>query len=400
MSKQFAFDPDSASGWYLDLSKEDQARYNEFMHHLSNPRKVIPDSYKGAVKRMNKVFRKNIDPSLLTDEQVYEIDQYFVRTWYEQQPLAQLLNPVTSFMPVPRWLSKHYTVEGGDYPEFTEGGPNAFRVAKTSTVGVEPSTATGVGAAIRIDLSWTLLKEAQDGAYNPEMWHNHVAMKNFGVLWDQRLALGTAGENSPNDLGVLGLHNTTSLPTEAFGAGADNNLTAGWADLDIMFAQALGDLRSSKEPGPIVCVSTSGVASECLLGESSYTDRTDYQRIKEKWFDSGLIWKWIVDDNIEADTNATTTGRLQFVKLSPHILKRQVIYPFQKKPNTNTEFADDVAYTYLTADILKYYNLSGSTICSGDITTTVAGFVPNGLFMEGTKRDHMQAATGPTPKFY
>jgi hypothetical protein len=96
------------------------------------------------------------------------------------------------------------------------------------------------------------------------------------------------------------------------------------------------------------------------------------------------VSKWIIDDNIEADTLATNTQRAMMVKLSPHVLRRHVVYPLQKKPLANKDFPDDIAYAILTADILHYINLNGATICSADVTSSVAGFIRNGTFMTGS----------------
>lgn len=404
-NRDLEFNEGSESNWYQRMNEQDKAAYRKFVSRLNNPSRAIPNYYRGAVKRLNQSFpRANADPSLLTDEQLFEIESYIVQTWYEEQPMNSLLAPCTFTMSKPAFLSKHYKIdEDTVYPEFTAGGPSAFRNIKSFKVGVEPVQSEGIGAAIRFDLSWTLKDQSAGGVYDIENWHQIVGTKRFGVFWDERLCLGSAGQHTSGDLGIKGVFNAASIQSEAIGAGTDNNLaTAG--DIDVMLYQFAGDMRACKEPGSNVLLTTSGVASEVMLHDSSYTDRTDYERIKKKWFDSGIFSKWVIDDNILAATPAVGTQRAMAFRLSPHVLRRLIIYPFQKKPLSNKEFAEDVAYAFLAADIVKVMNPYGLTYAyysaSANVTTSVAGFIGNGLFMEGGASNVNPSTPPVQPTFY
>ena len=394
---------------YFEMDEVERRNFRAFAARFAdavNGRTNIPQEYKGVVRQNNNVWKSsklNADPSLMTDESTYEVLQYLARTWYEQQPLASVLSPVTTTMTKPAWMIKWYTVNDAEYPEFTAGGPNAFRNIEAFHLGVEPSTQEGVGSGLRYDISWTLRKEA-NGIYDPEQWHNQEGMKKFGVFWDERLCLGTAGEHTSGDLGIKGLFNYTSLKTEPVGITTDNNLTA-TGDVDAMIYQFLGDMRSFKEPGYNVLLTTSGVASEVFLHDAT-TDRTEYEKIYNKWFASGMVGKWVVDDNIYAGTPTTALQYAMMFRLSEHAIRRVIAYPFQKKPIANVEFADDLAFLFLTADILTFTNASApqGTIAtysaSSKITTTNAGFVRNGIFMQGRIVEGVPPVNPPKPKFY
>jgi hypothetical protein len=404
---KWEFDPESIGKNDLKRlginTEKDWEEYQKYANAVVNPRTDIPDYYRGHVKNLRDKWRMNINPSLLADEQLFEVDQHLIETYFAQNPMADMLARYGSqrAQKVPAWTSKTYKVESEKFPSFVKGTASGFRNAVSFKLGVEPSQIDGIGAAVKIDLPWTLLAEGREGVYDPEFWHNKKAMEKFGVFWDERMCLGTAGENTSGDLGVKGVHNYTSLPTFEGGAGEDEDMTAA-GDMDFTIIAALGDLMTTYEPGYNILITTSGVATEILMHDSAGTDRTEYERLYNKWFKSGIISEWIVDNNIEANANAVATGRMQILRVGPDCVMREVIYPFQKKPNMNKEFADDVAFTYLTADIYKMYNVACGTIVAADMTTSHAGVVQNGVFMTGGRPPAAmpQAATAIRPKFY
>jgi hypothetical protein len=392
------FDEESASQWFHRLNEADKNKYREFARRLNEPTRTIPANYRGEVKRMAKRLnnaRLNATEAPLSDEQVFEVDSFIAKTWYEEQVLAQILSPVTRTMSKPSWSLKWYTATGETYPEFTEGGPSAFRSAKSITVGVTPTYKTGIGGAIRYDLSWTLLAEAAGGIYDPANWHNIKATEMFGELWDGRLALGSACINTSGDIGVKGLCNAASAQTATSHADLT---TAG--DIDLVLGNVATLLRTAKEPGQNIFLSSSGIAHEMFLNDSGYTDRTTYERIKHKFFDSGIYAAWYVDDRICQATAAAATQRFCGFRLGEQAIRRHIIYPFQKKPLVNKEFADDVAYALLTADILNVINANAIVVSNEAGTTTSAGMCRNGLFMKGSGGDGGLGGGNKSPNFY
>ena len=131
-------------------------------------------------------------------------------------------------------------------------------------------------------------------------------------------------------------------------------------------------------------LTTSGYATESLLHDTAATNRSELEVLKKKFYDSGLVSAWWVDNDMEATANATTTQRIEMIRMSPAVLKREIIYPLQKKPLMNKEYEDDVSYALIVADIIKVYNVDGIAICNADDTTGSAGVVKAGMFMKGT----------------
>lgn len=371
------YDSESQSQWFNRMPIDEQLKFNAFVEELANPKTRIPARYKGAFKRLNADFKLNANPSMLTDEQLYLMDQQLVRTYYDANVGAQLLAPVTTYQPNPRWQSQHYTITGDTFPEFSKGAATAFRTIKSLKLGVEPTITSGVGGAIKWELPFTLIKQGADGVYSPDFWHSFKAGEIMGKFWNERIYLGTAGEHTSGDIGITGIHNYASLPTVTIAsANAAGNLNT-------IFIQFLAELKSCHEPGNNVALSTSGYCTESLVHDSDYTDRSEYEKIKKKFFDSGLVSAWWCDDDMEATTMANTTQRFQMIRLSPAVLKREIIYPLQKKPLLNKEFEDDVAYALIIADLIKVYNTDGIAICDADDTTTSAGIIKAGMFMTG-----------------
>lgn len=382
------YDPASMDRWFTKLPIQEQMKFNSFIEYLNDPQTLIPDRYKGSWERMNKEFKLNANPSLLSDEQLYAMDQQLVRTYYAANIGAQILAPVTTYMTAPRWKSQHYTITGDTFPEFSKGTAQAFRTQAVLKLGVEPTINDGIGGAIKWELPFTLIREGADGVYNPDFWHSYKAGEILGVFWNERIYLGSGGEHSSGALGITGLHNFSGLTTQAGGAGGDNNLAAA-NDIDYTIRATLGNFVADniQEPGDNVMISTSGVPTELYCHDSSYTDRTEVERIQKKYFDTGLISKWYVDNSMEADTNATTTGRFMIARIGPSTVNREIIYPLQKMPLNSKEFEEDLAYALIVADIIKYYNASAGVICAADQTTTSAGIIQNGLFMSGASRN-------------
>jgi hypothetical protein len=380
----------SMSKNFFKQSSHDQDLVMNAILALQNP-PPIPPAYKNAAKRMDKLLKKNgfyerrnADPSALTDEQLYAIDQEMVRTRYDANIAGQIFGPITDYQSFVRWTDEYYTLSGDTFPIFSKGPVNAFRDLAPLRLGVEPTLKEGVGWHIQWDLPWTLIDASAGGLYSPDTWHNFKAGELMGRCAGERAWLGTAGEHGINDLGIKGIFNYAGISTEALGADDDNNVTAA-GDIDDALRSMLGDLVGVYEPGEIILVSTSGPASELYFHDHTYHGHTEYETIQKKYFDSGLISAWYVTNNLEADTNATNTGQMLLFKMGPSIMKRTVIYPFQKKP-MSSKFEDDINFMLLEADIFKIYNTSAVTKSSADVTSTSAGIVQNGLFMQGRTR--------------
>ena len=388
--KMEQYDAESQSKWFQRMPIQEQLKFNAFVEELSNPNTRIPEHYKGSFKRMNELFKLNADPSALTDEQIYLMDQQLVRTYYDANVGARLLAPVTVFQPNPRWQSQHYTITGDTFPAFSKGPINAFRDPQAISLGVEPTVVNGVGGSIKWDLPFTLIKQGADGIYNPDFWHSFKAGELMGKFWNERIYLGTSGEHTSGTFGITGIHNYASLPTVTIAtANAAGNLNT-------ITLQFLAELVSCHEPGNNVLLTTSGYATESLLHDTAATDRSEYEVLQKKYYDSGLVSAWWVDNDMEANANTANTGRIEMIRMSPAVLKREIIYPLQKKPLMNKEYQDDVSYALIVADIIKVYNVDGIAICDADDVTGSAGVIKAGMFMKG---DQYQPYAPLSPTF-
>lgn len=365
---------------------------------LQNP-PPIPPAYEGSVKRLNKILdengfydrKENADPSLLMDEQLYAIEQELVRTRYDTNIAGMIFGPVTTYQSTPKWVEEYYTLTGDTFPVFSKGPLNAFRDLAPLRLGVEPTLTDGIGWHIQWDLPWTLLDASAGGLYSPDTWHNFKAGELMGRCADERAWLGSAGENTVNDLGVKGIYNYPGISTERIGGDNDEDVTAA-GDIDDMIRSMLGDIVGVYEPGEIILVSTSGIASEVYFHDHTYHGQTEYEVIQKKYFDSGLVSAWYVTNNLEADANAVATQQVILFKMGSSTMKRVVIYPFQKKPMV-TRFQDDINYMLLEADLFKIYNVAAATKAYADVTSTSAGIVQNGLFMQGRSRTGLPKPT-------
>ena len=121
---------------------------------------------------------------------------------------------------------------------------------------------------------------------------------------------------------------------------------------------------------------------------------SEYEILQKKYFDNGLISRWYVTNNLEADTNTATTGQILLMKVGRSTMKRSVIYPYQRKPLLDKRTEGDIKYMILEADIFKIYNTNAVTKSSADVTSSSAGIVQNGLFMAGSSV--MQRPPRPT----
>ena len=111
---------DSASQWYKRLNAEDKGYFDRLVYNLQHPISRVPDEYRRHTGRYNEAYKRMNVASVLTQEQLYEIDTTFAQTYYDNNVTSQILAPVTKVMPIPKWQSKMYTVSGDKYPNFTQ----------------------------------------------------------------------------------------------------------------------------------------------------------------------------------------------------------------------------------------------------------------------------------------
>ena len=341
--------------------------------------------------------RANANPTGLTIEQILKQDRHFHRTYVNNNIYAQMMssNGCTSFMSGSKaWELKHHKLTNYGWPRFSHN----FQDLGAINVGPEGVKSVGYGWGTKWDIPWTVMDQAAGGIYDPDYWLLFMNSQQMGIFGDERGFLGGAGENTtgkgaPN---LTGIHNTSGAATVQLGLGNDDDMANGKEDFDDMFIMMLQSMNSNAIYGTSkrVFVSTSGLACETLDNDSAVGDlKTLYQQIQDKWFKSGIIDEWYIDNNIEADTNATNTQRAMLLALSPNYIKRTIVYPLQRKARLDKTYSDDLAFAYITGDILQVYDANAIVNGDADLTTTYAGFLPNQLFMTANSNgpQNMQA---------
>ena len=266
-------------------------------------------------------------------------------------------------------------------------------------MGIEGVKHTGRGWGMMEEISFARLDMARGGIYDPDFWYSFMLSQKLGIFTDERLALGGLGENTtgrgaPN---LTGLYNTASKATITPGLTNDNNMTAGIEDWNDLMVKLLGSTFGNNvfAPATNVLVTTSGLAAEMYFNDNAVGEtKSLYQRFQEKWIMSGAIAAWYIDNNIEADDNAVATQKLMMLKLGPNYIRRYVVYPLQRKARLDKVYSDDLKMAFITGDILVRYDANAIVTDDADNTTTSAGLMTNGLFMDASSGRMQPAAPG------
>lgn len=380
---------DSASQWYHRLNSEDKGYFDRLVHNLQNPISRIPQEYAGYTRRYNEVFKKLNVASILTQEQLYEIDTTFAQTYYDNNVTSQILAPITKVMPLPKWQSKMYTVSGDKYPNFVE---KDFNNIAWFRLGVDKVFEGGLGQIIGYHLPWTVIDEGRDGLYDIQTWHALKAGVMMGKNWEERFWFGSGGLHSTADIGVTGLLNDANLTDTYAGGNNDNDFTTA-LDVDLTLRTFLGGLRGVYEAGDIVICSTAGIAEELLLHDQATTGLTELEVVWKKYFATGLIQEWWIVNEMAEETLATTKQTFIMFKRSPLTMSREIIYPLQTVPVDMKLWRKDIKEVMLQADLIKWRNYEAAlpamhTAVLLDCTTTAIGNFHNGLFLSGKAGYH------------
>jgi len=381
---------DSASQWYHRLNSEEKGYFDRLVYNLQNPISRIPDEYVSHTHRYNEVMKRYNIASVLTQEQLYEIDTTFAQTYYDNNVTAQILAPITKVMPIPKWQSKMYTVSGDKYPNFVE---KDFNNIAWFRLGVDQTFEGGLGQVIGYHLPWTVIDEGREGLYDIQSWHALKAGVMMGKNWEERYWFGSAGLNTTGDIGVTGLLNEADL-TSAYGAGAtdDNNVTAA-LDIDFTLERFLGVLKTVYESGDIIVCSTPGIAEELLYHDQATTGLTELEVVWKKYFATGLIQEWWIVNEMAEETLAAAKQTFIMFKRSPLTMSREIIYPLQTVPVDMKLWRKDIKEVMLQADLIKWRNTSAAVpamhlTVNLDVTASKVGLFQNGLFLSGKEGYH------------
>ena len=379
MTRKFEFYEECASQWYDRLNEKDKEQMRSLTNALSNN----PHKFLDVYSKHEYEERANILSRIQANvpaESLYTLDNYIARTFYDACPMIDMLAPVTTVKASKSHESKTYS--GTDYGTAKlVGAHGSFSDPPMIGMTVSPTFIKALGVHAGYMLSFSEIDEA--GLYDIEWYHALKAGEKVGTLHDQRLCLGEAAEDAEvNTTLIKGVYNygTTATAQEAFWGLTDNTITTS-GDLRRGLIQNLTMLKSVKEPGDVILLTTSGVHSEALILKDAL-GVSDFQRIKEDLFEPGHIKEWWIDDNIDATAAMTiTTQEACLFKRGMNVCKREIVYPLQSKLMAK-EFPDDVKSMIMLMDIYKMYNIKGLVLpddaVTATLTTSTLGFAQNG----------------------
>jgi hypothetical protein len=379
----FEFNEENASGWYTHLKPDEKKKLNSAVemankYILSARRNGLPTQYIGVAKKLAK--RMNADPSGLTDEQIFALDNTIIKTAYDQNIYGKIIGSVRSAQAGNvRWTNKNYKLdEDLLYPGLTRDFKNPVLIK----LGVEPAQTTGIGMAIGYEISWTQLAEARGGLYSPDFYHSMVASERMGILQDEMGWNGTlAGHNFNGDMGVKGLFNHASVQS-----GTWSDPTTLWNNKKALENFA-GKLKGVYQAGKRILVTTSGLASQLFYNMTTTGNIDTELSLIKKYFNNYFDEWWVSDRLYSAGAGtptavANTTQCAMGIIVGPTLQKHEDIYPMQTKPMANKEYAEDIKEIILYGyNLIQYGVQLHPTVVASAITTTDTGFIKNGRFL-------------------
>ena len=380
MVRKFEFYEECASQWYDRINEKDKSLMREMAGDLiNNPHQYLDiytkRDYEGRIQYLN---------ATVPAESLYTLDNYVARTFYDANPMIEMLAPVTTVKANKAHESKGYS--GTDFGTAKLiGAHGSFSHPPMIGMTVTPEYIKALGVHAGYELSFSEVDEA--GLYDIEWYHALKTGEKVGTLHNQRLCLGEEAEDAEvNTTLVKGVYNyaTTTTGQEAFFGITDNTITTS-GDLRQGLIQALTMLKSVKEPGDIILLTTSGVHSEALILKDAL-GITDFENIRKDLFVPGHIKEWWIDDNIDATATMTiTTQEACLLKRGMNTCKREIVYPLQSKLMTSKEFPDDVKTMVMIMDIYKMYNKKALVLpddaVTATLTTSTLGFAQNGRIL-------------------
>ena len=370
MVRKLEFYEESASQWYDRLNAKDKANHQSLMNSLINAPHQFLDIYSKREYEARANHLAKIQ-AVIPAEELYTLDNYIARTFYDACPTLEMLAPVTTVKTSKSHESKTYA--GTDYGTAKlVGAHGSFSDPPMIGMGVSPTYIKGIGVHAGYELSFSEIDEA--GLYDIEWYFALKCGEKVGTLHDQKLCLGEAAKDAEvNTTLVKGIFNYASGQACMFGGGADNIITT-TGDLYSGLIKALGFMDSVKEPGDNIFISTPGFYAETLILKDAL-GISDYDNIYKTFFATGLIKEWWILRNIDATATPTvTTQECMLLKRGMNTLKREIVYPLQSKMMAK-EFPDDVKAMIMIMDIIKFYNGAAAVIPgAGAGTTSTVGF--------------------------
>ena len=349
---------------YKKMDQDQRNSYNTYVSRVNRAyayarKNGIPKDYLESHKEMKEVFRQNVNVEINMEE-IYALDAGYTRTIWDVDDYSKLkvaVSPMTN----PRWQSKGYRVSALEYPRATKefNNPRFFRLSQAD------GYSDGFGIYLGVTMSWQTIRESGGGLWDPLAVLNQQAAEKFGLTksrvgfrgYDCRHLLGDDGQ-TPSYISATGLLNHSSA--QAFQGGIDNDedlTTTG--DVHRTLQNALTVFDKIYTPHKKILITSRGVVAETLIeaNRDTYAQKLDLHRIKETYFDTGLIDGWMMTDqcvNGAADLPAVAEQQMYLVGIGPGAQHDVLPYPLQKLTLNDKKYANDYREVMIWGRIMEY----------------------------------------------
>jgi hypothetical protein len=254
----------------------------------------------------------------------------------------------------------------------------------------------GIGIYLGMSMSFTELAESQGALWSPQAFMQSQLGQKFGLTKSRRFFLGSSyyqaaqddGEDGA-DLGITGLYNATGIQTCKLGVG-DNDVTSD-GDIEAGLKTALALFDKLYVPHRKVLISTRGYAAEGMdpSHRDTYTGVTDFERVCQTFFDTGILTDWIVTDQLVVPATGTVPAVNEqcalVIGIGESTVQESIVYPTQTLPINQKMYVGDLAEVTIFGNIIYYpkadttNNVFPAVKADGAITSTATGaWIPQG----------------------
>lgn len=348
---------------FAKLDAEAQGRYNTYVNrankaYASAKQFGFPADMVESLKTIQEDLKRvNLDVPINMEE-IYALDTAFTRTIWDIDMYSKLKVPISP-MTNPRWQSKGYRVSIEEEPRATRefNNPRFWRLTQAD------GFSDGFGIYQGITMSWQTIKESGGGLWDPLAVLNQQGAEKFGLMksrigfrgYDVYKLKGDDGQ-TPSYVSATGLLNNASAQAFQGGAGSDEDLQAA-GDVLVTIKNALTLFDKLYTPHKKVLITSRGVAAETLLEShrDTYSQKLDLHRIREKYFDTGMIDGWLITDQVyNAGIPANTAQDMYLVGIGPGTMHDVLPYPMQKLTMNDKKFAGDYREVMIWGRIMEY----------------------------------------------
>jgi len=349
---------------YKQMGEDQRNSYDTYVNRVNHAyayarKNGIPKDYLESHKALKEEFRQNVNVEINMEE-LYALDAGYTKTIWDIDFYSKMGVPVSP-MANPRWQSKGYRLTALEQPRATKefNNPRFLRLSQAD------GFSEGFGLYLGVGMSWQTIKESGGGLWDPLAVLNQQGAEKFGLMksrvgfrgFDAYGLVGDDGQK-PGYLKATGLLNHASAQTFQGGIGNDEVLTD-TGDIHATLRNALTLFDKVYTPHKKILVSSRGVLAECLIeaNRDTYAQKLDLHRIKESYFDTGMIDAWMVTDhcvNGAAATAAVAEQQMYLVGVGSGTVHDVLPYPLQKLTLNDKKYANDYREVMIWGRICEY----------------------------------------------